>query len=91
MIAPELFPLLFLFMGVGMLMGALVHAGLDERGPREVSWSPNWYQTHRYKRAVKNRPLAEHEREGRELTAFLEAVDTIENLKGGTLDAKNID
>jgi hypothetical protein len=86
MIAPELFALLFLFFGMGMLCGALVHAGLDERGPREEpSYSPSWLECHGYKKALKKKPLEEHAREGRELTAVIEAVDTIINLQGGNL------
>jgi hypothetical protein len=74
MIAPELFTLLFLFFVAGMLCGALVHAGLDERGVPERSWSPSWKECRRYKQDFKSQPIEKLAAEGKELKEFLEKI-----------------
>lgn len=69
----EISAILF-FIGVlfGMLLGAMLHAGLDERGVAEYSWSPGWRACRQYKKDIKMQPIGKLAADGNELKEFLE-------------------
>ena len=60
----------------GILLGAMLHAGLDERGIREDDWCPTRWEIHQYQTTFKNRPLLELAAEGKELKEFLEKINS---------------
>lgn len=79
MIAAEFFGILFLFFGFGMLCGAMLHAGLDDRSREEPDYFPSFIERVRYRDEFKKRPLHELAAGGQELTDYIKKMEKIFN------------
>lgn len=72
--------LCFGFMVLGMLLGAMLHAGLDERGNREEpDYMPTFWARRKYHQEIKQRPMAQLAAEGKEVNDWIQQMEKMLN------------
>lgn len=80
MIPEYVFFIFFLGLGAGVLIGMLLHAGLDDReAQRETDYMPSFWERRRYHQEIKQRPLAQLAAEGAEINEYIKQMEKLLN------------